>query len=229
MQPEAIAALSPLFQAANPKTLAWLMPTAVEHEYPSNRAVLMEDSWGSAVYFIVSGWVKVRRLAGDDAVTIAVLGKGEVFGEMAVLDESPRSTDVVSLSPVKFLSITAPNFVQMLLTDPQLQYRMLQMMGKRLKQMNGRFQLRHQATFVRLAHTLTELADKYGTTTEEEAIEIFNIPFTDLANISDISVEDAAKIMGKFNERRWIRIDSERHVIQLPGFKQLGKLATQYQ
>lgn len=226
MQPETIAALSPLFQAANPKTLAWVIPTAVEHEYPSNRAVLMEDSWGNAVYFILSGWVKVRRLAGDDAVTIAVLGKGEVFGEMAVLDESPRSTDVVSLSPVKVLSISAPSFIQMLLTDPQLQYRMLQMMGKRLKQMNGRFQLQSQASFIRLAHTLTELGEKYGSS-NQGTIEIFNVPFTDLANISDISVEDAAKIMGKLNERRWIRIDSERHVIQIPGFKQLQKLITQ--
>lgn len=226
MQPETIAALSPLFQAANPKTLAWVIPTAVEHEYPSNRAVLMEDSWGNAVYFILSGWVKVRRLAGDDAVTIAVLGKGEVFGEMAVLDESPRSTDVVSLSPVKVLSISAPSFIQMLLTDPQLQYRMLQMMGKRLKQMNGRFQLQNQASFIRLAHTLTELGEKYGTS-DQGAVEIFNVPFTDLANISDISVEDAAKIMGKLNERHWIRIDSERHVIQIPGFKQLKKLLAQ--
>jgi len=223
MQPETITALSPLFQAANPKTLDWLLPTAVEHEYPSNRAVLMEDSWGNAAYFILSGWVKVRRLAGDSAVTIAVLGRGEVFGEMAILDESPRSTDVVSLSPVKVLSISAPNFVQTLLTDPQLQYRMLQMMGKRLKQMNGRFQLQHQPSFIRLAHTLVELGTKYGSK-NQGIVEIFNVPFTDLANISDISVEDAAKIMGKFNERGWIGIDSERHMIKLTGFLQLQKM-----
>ncbi len=223
MQPETIAALSPLFQAANPKTLEWLLPTAVEHEYPSNRAVLMEDSWGNAAYFILSGWVKVRRLAGDSAVTIAVLGKGEVFGEMAILDESPRSTDVVSLSPVQVLSISAPNFVQTLLTDPQLQYRMLQMMGKRLKQMNGRFQLQNQPSFIRLANTLVELGTKYGSK-NNGTVEIFNVPFTDLANISDISVEDAAKIMGKFSERGWIGIDSERHIIKLTGFLQLQKM-----
>ncbi|NJN32767.1 MAG: Crp/Fnr family transcriptional regulator [Synechococcales cyanobacterium RM1_1_8] len=223
MQPETIAALSPLFQAANPKTLEWLLPTAIEHEYPGNRAVLMEDSWGNAVYFILSGWVKVRRLAGDSAVTIAVLGKGDVFGEMAILDESPRSTDVVSLSPVQVLSISAPNFIQTLLTDPQLQYRMLQMMGQRLKQMNGRFQLQNQPSFIRLASTLVDLGDKYGVE-YQETIEIFNVPFTDLANISDINVEDAAKIMGKFRERGWIKIDSERHVIKLSGIQQLRRL-----
>ena len=162
-------------------------------------------------------------MAGDNAVTIAVLGKGEVFGEMAILDESPRSTDVVSLSPVKVLSISAPNFVQTLLTDPQLQYRMLQMMGKRIKQMNSRFQLQNQPSFVRLANTLVELGTKYGSK-RNGIVEIFNVPFTDLANISDISVEDTAKIMGKFSERGWIGIDSERHMIRLNGFAQLQKI-----
>ncbi len=224
MQTEAISEISPLFRAANPRTLEWLLPNTVEHEYPPNRAVLMEDSWGNAVYFILSGWVKVRRLAGDQAVTIAVLGKGEVFGEMAVLDESPRSTDVVSLSSVKVLSISAPNFIQTLLTDPQMQYRMLQMMGTRLKQMNLRFQLRDQSPVKRLASTLTDLGKKYGTSLEKGGVEIFNVPFTDLANISDISVEDTAKIMGKLNERGWIRIESDRQSLQIPGFQQLQKM-----
>ncbi len=224
MQPEAIREISPLFRAANPRTLQSLVNQAVEHDYPANRAVLMEDSWGNAVYFILSGWVKVRRLAGDGAVTIAVLGKGEVFGEMAVLDESPRSTDVVSLSTVKVLSISAPNFVQTLLMDPQMQYRMLQMMGTRLKQMNKRFQLKDQSQVKRLANTLTDLGQKYGAEIERSGVEIYNVPFTDLANISDISVEDTAKIMGKLNERGWIRIDGDRGVLQIPGFKQLQKM-----
>lgn len=225
MQPEAISEISPLFEAANPRTLDSLLKFAVEHEYPPNRAVLMEDSWGNAVYFILAGWVKVRRLAGDGAVTVAVLGKGEVFGEMAVLDESPRSTDVVSLSPVKVLSISAPNFIQTLLMDPQMQYRMLQMMGGRLKQMNRRFQLKDQSPVRRLANTLTDLGNKYGTGLDaNQGVEIFNVPFTDLANISDISVEDTAKIMGRLNEKGWIRIDSDRHALQIPGFQQLQKM-----
>ncbi|HBB32688.1 MAG TPA: transcriptional regulator, partial [Cyanobacteria bacterium UBA9273] len=127
MQTKAFSELFPLFNTANPETLEWLLSVGVEHEYPTGRAVLMEDAWGNAVYFIVSGWVKVRRLHGDDAVTLAILGKGDFFGEMAILDESPRSTDVVALSPVKLLSVSAQRFIQTLFKDPQLHHRMLQL------------------------------------------------------------------------------------------------------
>ena len=79
MQSEAFSELFPLFNAANPETVDWLLSVADEHEYPPNRAVLMEDAWGNAVYFLVSGWVKVRRLSGEDAVTLAILGRGDFF------------------------------------------------------------------------------------------------------------------------------------------------------
>ena len=78
------------------------------------RAVVMEDSWGNAIYFVVSGWVKVRRLSDDRAVSMAILGRGAFFGEMAILDESPRSNDVLALSPVRLLSVTAQRFIQTL-------------------------------------------------------------------------------------------------------------------
>lgn len=79
MHTKTFSELFPLFNTADAETLEWLLSVAVEHEYPEARAVLMEDAWGNAVYFVVSGWVKVRRLVGDDVVTLAILGKGDFF------------------------------------------------------------------------------------------------------------------------------------------------------
>ena len=159
MQTAAFSELFPLFKGANPETLEWLLSVAVKHEYPSDRLVLMEDAWGNAVYFVVSGWVKVRRrLSPDNSVTLAILGRGDFFGEMAILDESPRSNDVVALSPVRLISISAQRFIQTLFKDPQLHHRMLQLMVKRLRQTNVRYQLRHRPSAIKLANTLVELA-----------------------------------------------------------------------
>ena len=176
MQTEVVSELFPLLAAANPETLDWLMSVAVEHQYPAGRAVLMEDAWGNAVYFVASGWVKVRRHSGnaDDVSTLAILGKGDFFGEMAVLDESPRSTDVIALSSVKLLSIAAGRFVQTLFKDPQLHHRMLQLMVRRLRQTNLRFQLRDQVPAIKLIHTLVSLADAYGEIVAT-GVEIFNL------------------------------------------------------
>ena len=224
MQTKAFSELFPLFNTAAPETLEWLLSVAVDHEYPSDRAVLMEDAWGNAVYFLVSGWVKVRRLSGEDVVTLAILGRGDFFGEMAILDESPRSTDVIALSSVELLSVSAQRFIQTLFKDPQLHHRMLQLMVKRLRQTNIRFQMRHQPPAVKLANTLVGLGENYGESTET-GTEIFNIPFKDLANVTDISVEDTTKIMGKLDSKGWVKINPARQTLHLTNLKQLSHLA----
>jgi len=230
MQIEAFSELFPLLTSASPETLEWLISAAVEHEYPANRAVLMEDAWGNAVYFVVSGWVKVRRLSGsgEDVATLAVLGRGDFFGEMAILDESPRSTDVIALSAVKLLSISAQRFIQTLFKDSQLHHRMLQLMVRRLRQTNLRFQLRHQPPAVKLANTLVTLGENYGHKSPN-GIEIFNIPDKDLADVTDIGVEEAAKIMEKLEGKGWIKIDPAKHVVYLLNMKQLMHLAGKIQ
>lgn len=224
MQTEVFSELFPLFNAANPETLDWLISIATDHDYPAGRAVLMEDAWGNAVYFIESGWVKVRRHVGEEVVTLAILGRGDFFGEMAILDESPRSTDVIALSKVKLLSISAQRFIQTLFKDPQLHHRMLQLMVRRLRQTNARFQLRHQPPAVKLANTLVGLGQSYGQSTAD-GVEIFNIPFQDLADVSDIQPEEATKIMEKLDSKGWIRIESDRKTITLVHMKQLTHLA----
>ncbi|MDP5018999.1 Crp/Fnr family transcriptional regulator [Anabaena sp. UHCC 0187] len=225
MKTEVFSDTFPLLSTASPQTIEWLLNIATEHDYPSERAVLMEDSWGNAVYFIVSGWVKVRRTKGEDSVAIAILGRGDFFGEMAVLDESPRSTDVISLSQVKLLSVSRDRFIQILFKDPQLHHRMLQMMVKRVRQINLRLQMRLSPPAVKLAHTLVSLADNYG---QESGLgkKILNIPLKDLAEVTEITLDETTKIMEKLQEKGWIKIDPTNNTIDLINYKQIVVLAT---
>jgi CRP/FNR family transcriptional regulator, cyclic AMP receptor protein len=224
MHVEVVSDTFPLMSTASPQTLEWLFNVATEHEYPTGRAVLMEDAWGNAVYFVVSGWVKVRRTVGEDSVALAILGRGDFFGEMAILDESPRSTDVIALSPVKLLSISREKFIQILFKDPQLHHRMLQMMVRRLRQANVRLQMRTSPPAVKLAHTLVNLGESYGKDSEKGK-EIFNIPVKDLADVTEIGVEETTKIIAKLSEKGWIQVDSPNHALIMINFKQLMNLA----
>jgi CRP/FNR family transcriptional regulator, cyclic AMP receptor protein len=224
MQTEVFSETFSLMSTANPQTLEWLLNVAIDHEYPAGRAVLMEDAWGNAVYFIVSGWVKVRRTRSEDSVALAILGQGDFFGEMAILDESPRSTDVIALSPVKLLSISRERFIQILFKDPQLHHRMLQLMVRRLRQVNIRSSMRSSPPAVKLAQTLVSLGESYGQESEKGK-EIFNIPYKDLAEVTEIGVEETTKIMSKLDEKGWIKIDNANQVVYLVNFKQLMNLA----
>jgi CRP-like cAMP-binding protein len=223
MQPNQFGELFPLFSAASAGTVQWLLSVATQHDYPANRAIVMEDSWGNAVYFIESGWVKVRRHVDDGFVTLAVLGRGDFFGEMAILDESPRSTDVVAMTSVRLLSISAQRFIQTLFKDPQLHHRLLQLMVQRLRKSNNRFQQRHQPPGVKLVGTLISLQEAYGQPTED-GIKLLNFPPSDLADLSDITLEETEKILAKLQEKNWISIDATHSVFLLKQPKQMAQL-----
>ncbi len=224
MQTAVFSDIFPLMSTANPQTLEWLLNVATMHGYPAGRAVLMEDSWGNAVYFVLSGWVKVRRTTSEDTRALAILGKGDFFGEMAILDESPRSTDVIALSPVELISVSRESFIQILFKDSQLHHRMLQLMVKRMRYVNLRLHMRAAPPAVKLAHTLVSLGESYGVEAEKGK-DIYNIPFADLADVTDIGIEETTQIMEKLHEKAWINIDTTKEIIRLLNFKQLVNLA----
>lgn len=223
MDTKAFSELFPLFSNASPETIESLLSITTEHQYPVGRTVLMEDSWGNAVYFIQSGWVKVQRLTGENTTsTLAILGPGDFFGEMAILDESPRSTDVVALCQVTLLSVSAQRFIQTLFRDHQLHHRMLQLMVQRLRNANARFQWRNQAPALKLAKTLILLAESYGEPTEQ-GVKILKIPSVDLAEVADIKVKEVDIILAKLQSKGWLEMDDA--TIHFINFKQLSNLA----
>jgi cAMP-binding proteins - catabolite gene activator and regulatory subunit of cAMP-dependent protein kinases len=209
----------PLFAGASGSAIAALQDQAVSREFKAGHTVLMEDAWGNAVYFVLSGWLKVRSLlANQESTTLAILGKGDVFGEMAVLDESPRSTDVVAYSEMKVISIPATAFTDFLLANPGVCYRMLQLMVKRVRKANQQAQMRQQLPAVRVANVLYSLAANYG-----EHLWLF--PPRDIAELAQTSVDETVKVLDKLCDRQWLVVDPQQHLLQVANLKQLHQLA----
>jgi CRP-like cAMP-binding protein len=75
-----------------------------------------------------------------------------------------------------------------------------------------------------LANTLVNLAENYGQATEK-GTEIYNIPFSDLADVTDIGLEETQKIMQKLLAKGWINIDESQKAMYLVNLKQLTQLA----
>jgi CRP-like cAMP-binding protein len=119
------------------------------------------------------------------------------------------------LSAVQLLSVPAEAFVQCLFQDPQLHHALLQLMVRRLRQTNYRFQLRHQPATVKLIHTLVELAEVYGKVHAQGVREILQLSSQDLADVSDVSGEEATKILDKLMAKGWIQSDRDRQVMYI--------------
>jgi CRP-like cAMP-binding protein len=226
METNALSELFPLFNSASSETLEWLLSVAEEQSYPPDTEIISEDSWGKTVFLIVSGWVKVCYFAPESAITMEILGRGAVFGEIAVLDESPRSTNVITLSEVQVISVSAQRFIQMLFREPQLQQRMLQLAVRRIHQFYQYRQLRDHSPKVKLVKTLIALGENYGQATEK-GIEILAISEQDLADLADISPEEAGEILEKLNAKGWLDREQFQQKVFLINIKQLSHLVKQ--
>ncbi|QDZ39480.1 Crp/Fnr family transcriptional regulator [Euhalothece natronophila Z-M001] len=224
MESGAVSDIFPLLSAAETETLDWLLSVAVEEEFAAEEIILSDQYWGNAVYFIISGWVKARRWYNDTPITLSIQGRGDFFGESAVLDEPPRATEMVTLSETKVMSISAQRFIQTLFQDPQLHHKLLQITVRRLKQTDIRLQLRHYPSTVKLAYTLVYLAENYGKPTED-GMEVLLFPEQDIADIADLDLEQTQKYMTKFQDKGWLEINKYEHTLSINNFRQLSHLA----
>ncbi len=108
--------------------------------------IFQEGERSDAAYFIVSGTVEVVIGQGKSASkTLAVLGKGDYFGEMGVIDDHPRSATAVAKEPVVCMSIDKDEFMDMLLNRPEESIELLKVLFDRLRTANQRLTQMEQA------------------------------------------------------------------------------------
>jgi CRP-like cAMP-binding protein len=182
---------------------------AVTRTHPANRIILLENDWGGSVYFIVEGWVKIRTHNVDGKeVTLNIVGKGEVVGEMAALEEAPRSTDAITLTETTISSVPAIDFVGLLNSEPLAGIRLSQLMAKRLRQLNRRLRLREADSLSRVADTLLFLAEGQGKRAAS-GVTIPNLPHRELSSISGLARETVTRSLTKLEKKGLIQRQQE--------------------
>src|SRR5207245_7194004 len=102
------------FPAVTADTRGSLVPHATEHTYPPGHLVIRQDEPGGTAYAIISGRVRVLESVPDSPVEMFLgeLGSGEIFGELGVLRERPRSASVMTLERTRCLAIPADDFLK---------------------------------------------------------------------------------------------------------------------
>lgn len=104
--------------------------------YEDREVIFREGDKGDAMYVIQSGEVKITRQSGTNEVTIAILGPGEIFGDMALFDKSPRSATATSAGGARVLSIDRKKLFTTINRDPTLVFKLLETMSRRIRKMN---------------------------------------------------------------------------------------------
>jgi CRP/FNR family cyclic AMP-dependent transcriptional regulator len=154
---DAALALSP--RTLSDEELRAFSAHGTARSFPKNAAVVNEGERSDAIYFILSGRVKVYlRNQGGKEVVLNVHGPGEYFGEL-ILDEGPRSASVVTLEPSKLLAVTKADFRQFVLSHPDFAMKLIQRLMGRVRALTDNVKnLALMDVYGRVARLLLELA-----------------------------------------------------------------------
>jgi CRP/FNR family transcriptional regulator, cyclic AMP receptor protein len=119
----------PFFSSFDQKHRKDLISQGKQLSYKAGDAIVNEGTMGVGFFLILDGKAEVRK----GSKVLATLSKGQFFGEMSLIDDQPRSADVVALQPTKCWAITSWAFSALLKTHPEMALGMLKETVKRLR------------------------------------------------------------------------------------------------
>ena len=154
----------PLFSDLSEAELGRFAEVLREREYPKNSVILFEDDPGDALYIVSTGQVKVV-LIGEDGreVILSVLGDGDFFGEMALIDDEPRSAHVIAMKDSQLLVLRRDDFQVQLQAHPPIALKLLRVMVQRLRRADEKIgSLVLLDVNGRVARLLLDLAEESG-------------------------------------------------------------------
>ncbi len=122
-----------LFAGLKPEGIALISKVATEETHAAGTKIFQHGDAGDKLYLILDGRVRISRdVPGMGEEALAVLGPGQVFGEMALLDESPRSADARVHERCRVLAIPKDGFDDLLFMHKDLAYEVLWSMVRML-------------------------------------------------------------------------------------------------
>ena len=216
----------PLFAALDDDGAAALLSSMVEIHVPKGEIVFAEGAEGDSLYVIRDGKIKLGHASSDGRETLlAVLGPGEMFGELSFFDPGPRMSTATALADATMGSLSRSALRPWLTGRPEVAEALLQALAHRLRKTSEAMgDLVFTDVPGRVAKALLELSDKFGTAAEDGILVAHDLTQEELAQFVGASRETVNKALADFASRSWLRIES-RAVVILDS-ERLGKRAT---
>ena len=197
----------PFFTQLSDRELDVVRAVSSEKTYPKNAVVLTEGEMGDSLYMIQSGKVKV--FIGDEdgrEIILKILGPGDFFGEMSMIDKQPRSASVTTTEPSTFLVLTHAGFERCVEQQPRIGNLVMQMLAQRVREADRKIgTLALMDVYGRVASTLLELS-VYN---NGKLMVGEKLSQQDLANMVGASREMVNRILKDLSDRGFISIESK--------------------
>ncbi len=207
--------LVPLFSSLKDEELDTILNHSSKVNYPKNKIIFLEEEEGNELYMILKGRVKVVRISeSGEEITLAVLQKGDFFGEMSLLDGKPRSATVVSDEDSILILFNTNNFEKVIEKYPRIALKLLKELTSRLRKADDLIgNLAFLNVSGRIAGILLQLAEEHGQKTKEGVIVISRPTHQAIANMVGSSRETVTRVLKRFEEKQYIMMSGKNITI----------------
>jgi CRP/FNR family cyclic AMP-dependent transcriptional regulator len=186
--------------------------------YGKGQFIFQQGDPGLCLYLVESGKVKIASFSSEGkGLVLNLLGPGDFFGELALLDGEPRSADALAQEPCQLLLLQRDDFMHFLEARPHVAVKLLATVSRRLRHTT---QQAEDIIFfdlpARLARVLLELAEAERTSAEEEWVITSRPTQAELAEMVGATRESVNKWLGVYEEQGLIRREGNQLVILQP-------------
>ncbi len=206
----------PLFEGLEEPHLLALAEKMAERSLKKGEVLFFEGELGDSLYIVRTGTVKVYRVAEDGREkTLALLGSGEFFGEMALLDEGPRSAIAETLEPSGFYLLHRNDFLSTLTENPSIALQIIRVLSLRIRQTNAQIMdIVFRDVRGRVATTLAELCSRHGVKTESGVRIELKLTHQELANLVGTARETVSRILAELQDVHCLTVDGRYLVLK---------------
>lgn len=179
--------------------------------------IFCEFEPGENFYLIQSGKIKIVKILGELEKTLDVLQPGEFFGEMALLEEAPRTATAIALTDVKLLEFNRTNFEILMQGNPQIVLNILKIFSKRIYDQKRRFMiLKLEDIQARVADVFLMLSEAQTAPNPEEDTtqRSFNTSPEDIAHWAGITPAKAMEVLKHFATQRRVELHQGKIVVK---------------
>ena len=180
--------------------------------YKKDTLIMSECQGGSEMYIIQEGEVHITKVVDDKEVTLAMLKKGDMFGEMALLENKPRSANAIAHTDCKLMTVNRSNFDKMVTTQPQLVARLTTTLADRIWSMNRQLTnaLLHDP-YHKMVDMLALQLEKTRNTSDRQ----FTTPFTimDLAAMCAINAAEVRTCLEKIKNDARLKLNDQNKIV----------------
>ena len=200
-----------LFSSLDDEAAQALKASMSEHVVAKGTVIFAEGDQGDRLYVITKGKVKLGTHATDGRENLlAVLGPGEMFGELSLFDPSPRQATAVALTDSVLLGLANDALQPWLTGRPEVSITLLKALARRMRKGHGALSdLVFTDGPCRVAKALLDLSKKFGVATPEGLRVEHDLTQEELAQLVGASRETVNKALADFAHRNWIVLEQK--------------------